>query len=104
MIFTEPTGQHKPHKVSLWTKFKISFLALLSYIIPIKRLKIYRKIKGFREIKFPIVKRTFGNLIPANEIVSCQPMNAEVGLLFKLEFVYKKSFIRRRNTVTRIQI
>ena len=101
MIFTEPTGQHKPRKLSLWTRFKIKILVIISYIIPIKRLTIYRR---FRKITFPVVKRSFKNLISANEIISCQPMNAEVSLLFKLKFVYKKSFIRRRNTVTRIQI
>ncbi len=45
---------------------------------------------SFTKYIFPILRRVFPNLI-ANEIVSVQPMNAPVGAVFFLDYVYGSS-------------
>lgn len=87
-----PESKKEVKKVSKLTKFWRKVLAALSHIIPVYYLKQWRKIKGFRKVQFPIVRRVFGGLIPANEIVAIQPMSEPLGLIFFLDFVVKSRY------------
>lgn len=62
----------------------INYLKKLGYTII---YKIGKKIGGFTKFVFPVLRQVFPNLI-AHDLVSVQPMNAPIGAIFYLEYLY----------------
>ena len=52
-----------------------------------KLKEIIQRIKSFRSLTFPIVRRVFPSLC-ANDLVSIQPMSLPVGSIFYLDYTY----------------
>lgn len=84
----------KIQKISLLKRLWNSLKGYISYLIPIRFFLKHRKGYYF-PVTFPMIRRVFGELIPANEIVAIQPMSAPLGLIFFLEFVSKSRFRNR---------
>lgn len=89
-----PEEVYTPPKLSVYRKLINLLKGYISYLIPIRFFLKHRK-GYFFPVTFPRIKRTYPN-IPAAEIVSIQPMSANIGELIKWDnytFTYTREEI-----------